>query len=299
MKCRVCGREIGDEEQFCKYCGAEQKRKRKRLTWAERRRKNEIETKEYIAKASLQKDEVDEAQCESATAVTATRIDSVDGYCRKTIALTAVFAALAVAALAALVLIRYAEMDDTLTVVIAFVLLVVAAYGAASFAERLYAARALTAMRKSGRGIKKIRYAHAPVMICDGAVYRLDVTRKCPVCGADRHIEDFEGRQVIVCNADRGHLAVLDSEGLFALVSGEAAPMQEQTSQAAQDENDARAAAKQDPENADDAKQDPENADDAKQDTKSEDNNLASDGANPEGDGAHSDGKEGEDGAVD
>ncbi len=289
MKCRVCGREIGDEEQFCKYCGAEQKRKRKRLTWAERRRKNEIETKEYIAKASLQKDEVDEAQCESATAVTATRIDSVDGYCRKTIALTAVFAALAVAALAAIVLIRYAEMDDTLTVVIAFVLLVVAAYGAASFAERLYAARALTAMRKSGRGIKKIRYAHAPVMICDGAVYRLDVTRKCPVCGADRHIEDFEGRQVIVCNADRGHLAVLDSEGLFALVSGEAAPMQEQTSQAAQDENDARAA----------AKQDPENADDAKQDTKSEDNNLASDGANPEGDGAHSDGKEGEDGAVD
>lgn len=289
MKCRVCGREIGDEEQFCKYCGAEQKRKRKRLTWAERRRKNEIETKEYIAKASLQKDEVDEAQCESATAVTATRIDSVDGYCRKTIALTAVFAALAVAALAALVLIRYAEMDDTLTVVIAFVLLVVAAYGAASFAERLYAARALTAMRKSGRGIKKIRYAHAPVMICDGAVYRLDVTRKCPVCGADRHIEDFEGRQVIVCNADRGHLSVLDSEGLFALVSGEAAPMQEQTSQAAQDENDARA----------DAKQDPENADDAKQDTKSEDNNLASDGANPEGDGAHSDGKEGEDGAVD
>ena len=32
MKCRVCGREIGDDEQFCKYCGSEQKRKRKRLT---------------------------------------------------------------------------------------------------------------------------------------------------------------------------------------------------------------------------------------------------------------------------
>ena len=41
MKCRVCGREIGDEEQFCKYCGSEQKRKRKRLTWGERKRKNE------------------------------------------------------------------------------------------------------------------------------------------------------------------------------------------------------------------------------------------------------------------
>ena len=61
MKCRVCGREIGDEEQFCKYCGSEQKRKRKRLTWGERKRKNEAETKEFIAKAFLQAEEVKEA----------------------------------------------------------------------------------------------------------------------------------------------------------------------------------------------------------------------------------------------
>lgn len=220
MKCRVCGREIGDEEQFCKYCGSEQKRKRKRLTWGERKRKNEAETKEFIAKASLQAEEVKEAAEESSASVRAVFVESAEKYYRKSVALTALFALLTVAAFAALVLIRFAEMNDTLTVVIAFALLIVAAYCAASFAERLYAARSLSAMRKSGRGIKKLRYAHPPVMLCDGKIYRLEPTEKCPVCGAERHLEEFEGRQVLVCNADRGHIAVLSSEGLFALVTG-------------------------------------------------------------------------------
>ena len=221
MKCRVCGREIGDEEQFCKYCGSEQKRKRKRLTCGERKRKNEAETKEFIAKASLQAEEVKEAAEESSAAVRAVFVESAEKYYRKSVALTVLFALLTAAAFAALVLIRFAEMNDTLTVVIAFALLIVAAYCAASFAERLYAARSLSAMRKSGRGIKKLRYAHPPVMLCDGKIYRLEPTEKCPVCGAERHLEEFEGRQVLVCNADRGHIAVLSSEGLFALVTGE------------------------------------------------------------------------------
>lgn len=221
MKCRVCGREIGDEEQFCKYCGSEQKRKRKRLTWGERKRKNEAETKEFIAKASLQAEEVKEAAEESSASVRAVFVESAEKYYRKSVALTALFALLTVAAFAALVLIRFAEMNDTLTVVIAFALLIVAAYCAANFAERLYAARSLSAMRKSGRGIKKLRYAHPPAMLCDGKIYRLEPTEKCPVCGAERHLEEFEGRQVLVCNADRGHIAVLSSKGLFALVTGE------------------------------------------------------------------------------
>ena len=221
MKCRVCGREIGDEEQFCKYCGSEQKRKRKRLTWGERKRKNEAETKEFIAKASLQAEEVKEAAEESSASVRAVFVESAEKYYRKSVALTVLFALLTAAAFAALVLIRFAEMNDTLPVVIAFALLIVAAYCAASFAERLYAARSLSAMRKSGRGIKKLRYAHPPVMLCDGKIYRLEPTEKCPVCGAERHLEEFEGRQVLVCNADRGHIAVLSSEGLFALVTGE------------------------------------------------------------------------------
>ena len=229
MKCRVCGREIGDEEQFCKYCGSEQKRKRKRLTWGERKRKNEAETKEFIAKASLQSDEVKEAATEPASSVRALLVGDAKKYYRTSIALTVAFALLTVAAFAALVLIRFVEINDTLTVVIAFALLIVAAYGAASFAERLYAARALSAMRKSGRGIKKLRYAHPPVMLCDGRIYRLEPDAKCPVCGAERHIEEFEGRQVLVCNADRGHIAVLSSEGLFALVTGGIAESNDET----------------------------------------------------------------------
>ena len=193
MKCRVCGREIGDEEQFCKYCGSEQKRKRKRLTWGERKRKNEAETKGFIAKASLQAEEVKEAAEESSASVRAVFVESAEKYYRKSVALTALFALLTVAAFAALVLIRFAEMNDTLTIVIAFALLIVAAYCAASFAERLYAARSLSAMRKSGRGIKKLRYAHPPVMLCDGKIYRLEPTEKCPVCGAERHLSRCGG----------------------------------------------------------------------------------------------------------
>ena len=69
MKCRVCGREIEDDTLFCKYCGAEQKKKRKRLTWAERRRKNEAETAEFISKASLHAEDIADAAKEDEKSV--------------------------------------------------------------------------------------------------------------------------------------------------------------------------------------------------------------------------------------
>lgn len=225
MKCRVCGREIEDDTLFCKYCGAEQKKKRKRLTWAERRRKNEAETAEFISKASLHAEDIADAAKEDEKSVRAVSVGKFDTYRKKQIAVLVAYAVLAIVALAGLVLLRYSEINATVTVVIAFALLLVAAYGAAGFAERLFAVRALEAMKKSGRAIKKVRYGKPPLMLCDGEVYRLDPTGRCPKCGAERHIEEFEGRQILVCNADRGHLAVLDSERVFADTAGE--PMSE------------------------------------------------------------------------
>lgn len=149
------------------------------------------------------------------------------------------YAALAIVALAGLVLLRYSEINATVTVVIAFALLLVAAYGAAGFAERLYAVRA-RGDEKERSGDKKVRYGKPPLMLCDGEVYRLDPTGRCPKCGAERHIEEFEGRQVLVCNADRGHLAVLDSERVFADTAGEPMPENDEDTPADGAEEDKR-----------------------------------------------------------
>ena len=104
MKCRVCGREIEDDTLFCKYCGAEQKKKRKRLTWAERRRKNEAETAEFISKASLHAEDIADAAKEDEKSVRAVSVGKFDTYRKKQIAVLVAYAVLAIVALAGLVL---------------------------------------------------------------------------------------------------------------------------------------------------------------------------------------------------
>ena len=74
----------------------------------------------------------------------------------------------------------------------------------------------IVAMCKSDFAVKKISYGKPPVMLVNGEFYDLSIKSKCDIegCGAQMHIEEYNGEFIAVCNADRSHLRRLDCRAL-------------------------------------------------------------------------------------
>ncbi len=223
MKCRVCGKEIEENSEFCRYCGASQKKKRK-PTWSERRKQRERETEEIINKSRLTEKDVLLAVPVGADAIKITALGDTHSQYVKCALLAALYAVVAAAALAGLVLMIRFDVDGlsrTIRAVIAFALLLVLAGFGASFADRFYSARVFSKMGKSDRAVKKVSYGKAPYVSENGKLYRIVYDAPCVACGAEVHIEEFDGRLYTVCNYDRTHLGVLSTDEIFAKITGE------------------------------------------------------------------------------
>lgn len=221
MKCRVCGKEIEENSEFCRYCGASQKKKRK-PTWSERKRQRERETEEIINKSRLTEKDVLLAVPVGTDGMEIRALGETHAQYVRCALLAALYLVVAAAALAGLVLLIRLDADGfskTLRAVICFALLLVLAGFGASFADRFYSARVFSKMEKSGRAVKKVSYGKAPYVSENGKLYQLVFNVKCVACGADVHIEEFDGRFYTVCNYDRTHLGVLSTEEIFAMIA--------------------------------------------------------------------------------
>ena len=223
MKCRVCGKEIEENSEFCRYCGAAQKKKRK-PTWSERRRQRERETEEIVNKSRLTEKDVLLAVPVGTDGIEVRPLGETRSQFIRCAVLSAIYLAVTLAALAGLVLMIRLNIDGmsrTLRAVICFALLLVLAGFGASFADRLYSAGVFSAMQKSDRAVKKVSYGKAPYVSDRGRLYQLVYNARCVACGAEVHIEEFDGRLYTVCNYDRTHLGVLSTEEIFAMLTGE------------------------------------------------------------------------------
>lgn len=222
MKCRVCGKEIEEGSEFCRYCGASQKKKRK-PTWSERRKEKERETAEILKKSYLTEQDVALAVPTGTQGLVAKEI----GETRKEFVRCALLGALYLAVTAALVaalivMMRFApqSLSRTLRAVICFaILLALACFGAAA-ADRIYSARVFSVMSKSERAIKKIVYGKAPYVSYEGKLYQLVCNAKCIACGGSTHIEEFEGKMYEVCDFDRTHIFALQTSEIFSELLG-------------------------------------------------------------------------------
>lgn len=223
MKCRVCGKEIEENSEFCRYCGASQKKKR-RLTWSEKRRERERETEEIVNKSRLTEKDVLLAVPVGTDGIEIRPLGETHARLVRCSLLAALYLFVAAAALAGLVLMIRLDiggLSRTVRAVICFVLLLVLAGFGASFADSFYSARVFSVMNKSGRAVKKVSYGKAPYVSDNGRLYQLVYNAKCVACGAEVHIEEFEGRLYAVCNYDRTHLGVLSTEEIFAMLEKE------------------------------------------------------------------------------
>lgn len=221
MKCRVCGKEIDEGSEFCKFCGASQKQKRK-LTWGEKKRQREKETQEIIRKSYLTEQDIALAEKADVSGLELRALGDIKTAEKKAIGFCVLYAFVTLCALGALVLFQYLTgVDRTLRAILSFVALLILAGFGASFADRLYSARIFAKMAKNDRAVKKIFYGKAPYVNNHGKLYQLICTGLCNKCGMTRHIEEYDGKLVIVCDADRMHLGIIDTKDIFSVLLGE------------------------------------------------------------------------------
>lgn len=217
MKCRVCGKEIEEGSEFCKFCGASQKKKRK-PSWRERKAARERETEEIIKKSYLTEQDVLLAVPRGTEGLELRYVGETQKVFVKSILFSIVYALASAAAVAGLVLmmrISSDALDRTLRAVICFALLLVLAGFGGALADKIYCARTFASMKKSERAVKKISYGKAPYLTNDGKLYQLVCNARCIACGAPCHIEEFAGRMYTVCDLDRTHLCVLSTDKIY------------------------------------------------------------------------------------
>lgn len=222
MKCRVCGKEIEEGSEFCRYCGASQQKKRK-PTWIERKRERERETAEIIKKASLTEQDVLLAVPTGTDGLEMREIGETRKTYVKTAVLAAVYSLITAAALAGLVLmirLNIESMSGTVRAVICFALLLALAGFGATAAEKIYSAGVFRKMSKSVRAVKKVSYGRAPYVTNEGRIYQLVCNAKCTACGAGLHIEEFDGKLYEVCDYDRTHLYALPIAEIYKNLLG-------------------------------------------------------------------------------
>ena len=222
MKCRVCGKEIEDGSEFCRYCGASQQKKRK-PTWSERKRERERETAEIIKKASLTEQDVLLAVPTGTNGLEMREIGETRKTYIRTAVLAAVYSLITAAALAGLVLmirLKIESLSGTVRAVICFALLLALAGFGATAAEKIYSAGVFKKMSRSVRAIKKVSYGRAPYVTNDGKIYQLVCNAKCTACGAGLHIEEFDGKLYEVCDYDRTHLYALPIADIYKNLLG-------------------------------------------------------------------------------
>lgn len=241
MKCRVCGKEIEDGSEFCRFCGASQKKKRK-PTWSERKKERERETAEIIKKSHLTEQDVLLAVPVGTEGLQIRALGETHKQFLKCSLLAALYLVVTAAALAGLVLMIRLPMDGisrTLKAVISFALLLVLAGFGASFADRFYSARVFSKMDKSERAVKKVSYGKAPYITESGKLYQLICNAKCPACGGEVHIEEFDGKLYTVCNYDRTHLGVLSAHEIYRNLLGVEVPEEQKASETVKTEEKA------------------------------------------------------------
>ena len=102
MKCRVCGKEIEEGSEFCRYCGASQKKKRK-PTWSERKRAREKETAEILRKSYITEQDALLAVPTGTEGLEVRLVGDTHGEFKKCVALSVLYGLLTAAALAGLV----------------------------------------------------------------------------------------------------------------------------------------------------------------------------------------------------
>lgn len=210
MQCSNCQHENKEGANFCEKCGAQLISEKKRMSFFERRQAKEREKQYILSKASLQAEDLENIPDMDMGEVEATPVCDKSKMKRLT-TLKFICSVIVIAICIGLIfLLGKLQFNATARVALIFVVFVICAAGGAYAIEGGYKLRVVKAMSKSSFAVKKISYGKPPYMLLGNIFYSLRIKTPCDMCGADLHIEEYNGEFIAVCDADRGHLRRLD-----------------------------------------------------------------------------------------
>ena len=216
MQCPNCKHENKEHATFCEKCGAQLESEKKKMSFFERRQAKERERLYILSKASLQEEDLKDIRgldMGEVEAISKGKKDSV----KKSVILRLVLSIVSVIiGVVAIYIIGRLNFNNTARVAVILVLFLLTFTAGAYVIDYGYRTKMIVAMCKSDFAVKKISYGKPPVMLVNGEFYDLSIKSKCDIegCGAQMHIEEYNGEFIAVCNADRSHLRRLDCRAL-------------------------------------------------------------------------------------
>lgn len=213
--CPICGKEIDENLPFCPHCGAQIKSDNQRMTWGEKRQQRDLINQQNIEKSYLHQDEIVGIDYLPNDQITLKQKGKTHKEWVKNIVIISISALVIILGMVLFFVFKKFEFNKTLKVFLVLVVFLLEAFALAKIVECSYAVRMLTAMKKTDFAIKKIEYGKPPKVNIDGNLYEILVNTGCPECLCPtRHIEELDGKFVVVCDQNRAHLMLLDTMAL-------------------------------------------------------------------------------------
>ncbi len=211
-KCPICGKEIDENLPFCPHCGAQVKSDKESLTWGEKRQQRERVNQQNIEKSYLHQDEIVGLEYVPHDQITLKAKGKTQKEWQKNVIWICVATLIVLVGFALFFVFKKFEFNKTLKVFLVLAVFLFEAFALSKIVECVYAVRMLSAMKKSNFAIKKIEYGKPPKVNIDGDLYEILVNTGCPECLCPtRHIEELDGKFVVVCDQNRTHLMLLDT----------------------------------------------------------------------------------------
>ncbi len=237
-KCPICDKDIDENLPFCPHCGAEVKSEKETLTWGEKRQQRERINQQNIEKSYLHQDEIVGLEYVPQEQISLKAKGKTRKEWQKNIIWISVSVLIVLVGFALFFVFKKFDFNKTLKVFLVLAVFLAEAFALSKIVECGYAVRMLNAMQKSDFAIKKIEYGKPPKVNIDGDLFEILVNTGCPECLCPtRHIEELDGKFVVVCDQNRTHLMLLDTAALnpHSQVQSPSEEVQEVTAQV--DEN--------------------------------------------------------------
>lgn len=249
--CSKCGKKLSDNDIFCSKCGekvkeqdvelneneiiedrpevkpiektvdeSNQEKKKKPLQKLEyflkAKERNEQEKIEIINKSILHEEQLSGLDTYPTENIKIKFTKDFDKFSKKTYTEFSLILITMVLLIALCFVMKYLKFNETAKVVV-LLFLFLGIFACFSFiVERFYRITCIKYLKEKGKGIRKISYGKPPIMLVNGKLYTIECG-VCLECGAKVHIEELDDKEVVVCDADRMHLSLLDTDELEKL----------------------------------------------------------------------------------
>ena len=216
-KCINCGKDIQDDNRFCPYCGAENLPQEKKLTIAEKKQLRENERIELMQKSYIDPTVLDTLEEWDVDKIKVVNKGLVKNKIKTSILKFSLACVGILAIIAGYLLIKFLWKEDsfkfesTVKLLIILAGFILAAFCLSKTIELGYHIKTLN---KSNFGIKKVGYGMPPLVVFNAKLYEIIIDGYCPQCEIEQkmHIEEVNGQFVVVCDVNRSHLYLLNTE---------------------------------------------------------------------------------------